>query len=72
MHTLGDKFHKLCDGKVRHPDAPSASREALRMQRLERKAMNAYHCPCCGQWHVGTLTTIESWRRKVARTEMGK
>jgi hypothetical protein len=53
MKTLGDHFRLSCGTKVRHPDQLSAYREALRMTRLEMSPMNAYHCRCCGGWHVG-------------------
>lgn len=53
LWTLADRWNRHCGRKIRHSDRSSAENAALRMSLLERQPFNAYHCECCGAWHVG-------------------
>jgi hypothetical protein len=49
---------RTCTGKVRHDSCETAQAEALRLARHVQLAagleLNAYHCPFCDGFHVGS------------------
>lgn len=51
--TIGDKLNSQCGRKVGHPNLETASREAARLEAIERVKFNAYACGWCGKFHVG-------------------
>lgn len=53
MKTLADRYMRCCDGKVVYPTATAAAAAVARMERLEKDPFNAYHCQCCGKYHIG-------------------
>jgi hypothetical protein len=53
VRTLADRWERHCGHKFRHRDLASAEAEAARLERAESDEFNAYHCECCGSWHVG-------------------
>ncbi len=42
-------------GKLMHPTARRAYKEAGRMSKRDHERMDAYHCPACGFFHVGGI-----------------
>ena len=52
-----------CVGKQRHPSFLDAKRH---LKRIGMKCLNAYRCPFCGGWHVGTRLGVAAKRRAAA------
>lgn len=40
-----------CNGKVKHPDKATA---VIVLKKIKNSGLNAYKCPNCRQWHLGT------------------
>lgn len=51
--TLADRWNRQCGTKVRYSNRLCATREAAILEHSERTEINAYHCECCGGWHLG-------------------
>jgi hypothetical protein len=58
VRTLADRWDRQCGHKFRHYDLASAEAEAARLERAEKAKFNAYHCDCCGSWHVGHSNSV--------------
>lgn len=43
-----------CEGKHAFESAALAMAVAKRGSRSKEAAVNAYHCPHCGAWHIGS------------------
>jgi hypothetical protein len=43
-----------CDGKERFGSFELARRVAHRMAQRKKDRISAYHCPHCGEFHVGS------------------
>lgn len=52
-HALSD-----CQGKASH-----SPRRAREIANEMRKRVQAYHCPHCNGWHVGSGNGMPNWRR---------
>jgi hypothetical protein len=63
VRTLADRWDRQCGHKFRHCDLASAEAEATRLERVERAKFNAYHCECCGSWHVGHRNRVVQSRK---------
>lgn len=48
-----------CEGKEAFTSAVLAKQVAKNMGRRGRVGANAYHCPYCHEWHVGTHKAIK-------------
>lgn len=61
--TLGDRWLRHCDGKIDYPNRALAEVAAMQMRHKERDEFNAYHCECCGGWHIGHRSAHHTSKR---------
>lgn len=56
MNIKGDATDETatCDGKHRFPSLSMARKVAHRSSKLHAERINAYHCPHCAGWHIGS------------------
>lgn len=57
-------YDRQCRGKVPYLNLKTAEAEAKRMHKRMKAKFNAYVCPHCQQFHVGTNRTLrQAWKR---------
>ncbi len=56
-----------CDGKVQL--TPTLARQIARKKRRNDVRMQPYHCPHCGQWHIGSRAQPKNTSRRPRPTD---
>lgn len=57
---------EACAGKRRWAGFGDAEHEAQRLRRVYGEHSNAYHCPHCNGYHVGTRAILRLRRPRVS------
>jgi hypothetical protein len=59
-----ERVRSACAGKAKH--SPTRAKQIARDMRRRHgeTAIDAYHCPHCGGWHVGSSQPMPDERRK--------
>ncbi len=58
---------RQCDGKIRHATEREARAAAKRTHKIHKCRFDAYACPFCAGWHVGTRRSRQQQERRAGK-----